>query len=298
MIRLSDQSKITTPRATRSDSAARLQEIGEQTLRSLEAGRLAVIHANTHLLSQKIGEPLLAKLIESDMRVLHNSFVPAIDAAFCEGLQSNGYDITAAIIRDGLVPRVLAAIDDREAEIRQSLELRLFLVGGNSDRCVPFMLDHLSQEMSKLKDYIKNHYDIKIAQLETQESQAAQVDGAVPRPRRKKARSRAPNKAQERPISATQRRASVVAKIIKELRVIKPDLHNQGHWNRLKGEHPKYLIFKIAQKDASVKEWIENVQDRNDIVKLAQEIAAKYFGKTISTLQTDWSHRKMPRKTG
>ena len=126
--------------------------------------------ANSHLLAHKIEEPLLAKLIQSDMSVLHNSFVPAVDKACRELWLSGGNAITSAFIRNELVPRVLAAIDDREAEIRQSLELRFILVGARNDQCFPFMLKHLSREMPKLKKYVENHYRIEIGQFKRQES--------------------------------------------------------------------------------------------------------------------------------
>jgi hypothetical protein len=149
----------------------KLQEIVEQTLRELEAGRLAVIDANWHLLGRKIGEPLLAKLIQSDMGALYNSFVPAFDKACRDALRLAGIDITSGSIRIEVAPRVRATIDDREAEIQQSLELRLRLVGGSSDRCFPFMLAHLSREMRKLNNRVTNRYESEIGQLEKQESQ-------------------------------------------------------------------------------------------------------------------------------
>src|SRR5262249_48478802 len=50
--------------------------------------------------------------------------------------------------------------------------------------------------------------------------------------------------------SLTKRRATVVSKLIKELRTIKPKMHNQGVYGEVKRGHPKYLIFRIAEKDS------------------------------------------------
>jgi hypothetical protein len=96
--------------------------------------------------------------------------------------------------------------------------------------------------------------------------------------------------------SESQRRATAIEKILRELRTIKTSMHNEGHFDRVRREHPTYLTFKIAKHDADVKQWVSNIADRRDLVKLAQEIASRGFrGVTLSTIKTDWSHRKRPR---
>lgn len=94
----------------------------------------------------------------------------------------------------------------------------------------------------------------------------------------------------------TQYRARVTETILDELKTIKPKMHNEAKFGAVKAEYQTFLIFKIANDDQDVKLWIENIQERRDVVKLAQEISARHFKKPISTLATDWTHRKKPRK--
>jgi len=95
---------------------------------------------------------------------------------------------------------------------------------------------------------------------------------------------------------ATIARAAFVEKVLNELKTIHPKMHNESCFERVAANHSKFSIFKIARTDADVKRWIENIQERHDLVKLAQEIAARHFKKSKDTLATDWSHRKKPRK--
>lgn len=83
--------------------------------------------------------------------------------------QSGGNDITSGFIRDELVPRVLAAINDRKAEIRVYLGT-LLLVAENANRYLPSVLNQLSREMDDLRNDLKNGYEIEIGQIKRQES--------------------------------------------------------------------------------------------------------------------------------
>lgn len=95
---------------------------------------------------------------------------------------------------------------------------------------------------------------------------------------------------------ATIARAKFVEKVLSELRTIHPRMHNESCFEQLAANHSEFSILKIARTDSDVKRWIEYIQERCDLVKLAQEIAARHFKKSNYTLATDWSHRKKPRK--
>lgn len=96
-------------------------------------------------------------------------------------------------------------------------------------------------------------------------------------------------------VSLTARRATVVSQLRKELQAVRPKMYNEHHYAAVKEQYPGYLIFQIADKDNDVKRWIENVQDRRAVLALAQEVAARHFGVSVSTIRTDWSHRRKPR---
>jgi len=55
-------------------------------------------------------------------------------------------------------------------------------------------------------------------------------------------------------------------------------------------------VLKVARRDSAVRQWIANIQDRRDTVGFACEIAAIHFRVRPATIQTDWSHRRKPRK--
>lgn len=122
-----------------------------------------------------------------------------------------------------------------------------------------------------------------------------EVDNRQDRARLTKSRGKTKNIPHQL-LAPTQQRAKFVEKVIRELRVVKPRMHTEGHYERLRREHSQYLIFKVAGKDSDVKEWIENVQLRRDLVALAQEIAARRFKVSPTTVKTDWNHRRKPRR--
>jgi hypothetical protein len=100
-----------------------------------------------------------------------------------------------------------------------------------------------------------------------------------------------------RQLALTERRAKAVSKVLRELRTVQPKIDNESHYSKVKREHANYLIFKYAQQDSDVRRWIENVQERRDLVALAQEIAARRFKVSLATIKTDWSHRRKPRRS-
>jgi hypothetical protein len=170
--------QLTTRRNTRADSAAfdqstfehRLEELVRQNVTNFEAARLRVFDANPAL-SSDIQEAYLMKLVDTDIGVLRESFVPAVDRACREAQSSGGNEITSAFIREELVPRVLAAIQGRREEIRRNLETLCRLVVRNSNRCLPPALAHLSREVADLKDGLQTRYDLEIARIKRQEPQ-------------------------------------------------------------------------------------------------------------------------------
>jgi len=187
VIGLSDQSKTSTPRKsdTRLDSTTfdqplfdrKLQELVKQTQWDLKMGRLAVFDANISLVHE-IGEASLMKLVDTDIGVLRNSFVPGIDKACRDVQRSGGDDITSVFIRDELFPRVLAAVNERQAETRWTLET---IWARNGNRCLPPVLAHLLREMDDLENALNNRYDREIGQLERQESQQRLSDAKRPK---------------------------------------------------------------------------------------------------------------------
>lgn len=155
----------------------------------------------------------------------------------------------------------------------------------------------LHREREELKQIIRDKYpesaeQLRLTATRTDQNAARNVDLT----KRETGASAVLRKAQSTPIAATQHRAKFVEKVLSELRSIKPKMHNESCFDEMAREYPTYSIFKVARAHRDVKTWIENIQERRDLIKLAQEIAARHFGKSEETLATDWSHRKKTRK--
>jgi hypothetical protein len=99
----------------------------------------------------------------------------------------------------------------------------------------------------------------------------------------------------KRRILPAEKRARTVAKIIEELNVLKPSMRYDSDYEELKGKYPNFVTFKIAAKQGELREKVVNLQDQRRHYRLAQELAAAYHGRELSTLQTDWKKYK-PKK--
>ena len=89
-----------------------------------------------------------------------------------------------------------------------------------------------------------------------------------------------------------EKRASTVARIIKELNDLKPKMHGESEYERLARKNPRFLTFRVADKHGELKEKVINVQAHRRHIRLAQELAAAYHRKQFSTIQTDWKKHK------
>jgi hypothetical protein len=148
----------------------KLQELVRQNVRNFEVGRLKVRDANIAL-SFSINEAYLMKLVDTDIAVLRDSFVPAVEKACCDVQISGGNAITSVFISEELVPRVRATVKDRRADIRQNLEMLSRLVVRPNNWCLPSVLAHFSREMSDFEKDMRDRHDSKIDQLKRQELQ-------------------------------------------------------------------------------------------------------------------------------
>jgi hypothetical protein len=93
----------------------------------------------------------------------------------------------------------------------------------------------------------------------------------------------------------TQQRAATVARLIRELNDLKPEMNSEADYHRLTKRFPKFLCFRIARKQESLRTKLENIQGHRQHIRLAQEMTAAYHGKTFSTIETDWKKHK-PRE--
>ena len=96
------------------------------------------------------------------------------------------------------------------------------------------------------------------------------------------------------PPTPSKARAGTVAKIIKELDILKPQMFGESDYERLAKENPRFLTVRVADKRPDLREKVIYIQGSRRHILLAQELAAAKHGKTLSTIQTDWKHHKPP----
>jgi hypothetical protein len=111
---------------------------------------------------------------------------------------------------------------------------------------------------------------------------------------RRAARRRAPR---NRTVATTpsESRARKVAKIIRELDMLRSQLRSESDYDRLRKQNPHFLTFKVGRRNEELREKVLNIQDHRRHIRLAQELAAADSGRKLSTVQTDWKKHK-PRK--
>ncbi len=97
------------------------------------------------------------------------------------------------------------------------------------------------------------------------------------------------------PPTPSEARARTVAKLIKELNVLKPQMNGESDYERLAKENPRFLTFRVADRRGDLKEKVMYIQGHQRHIRLAQELAAAKHGMEPSTIRTDWKNHK-PRE--
>lgn len=96
--------------------------------------------------------------------------------------------------------------------------------------------------------------------------------------------------------AAKEGRAKTVARIIRELDTLKPQMfEDEKEYNELRQRYPDFLAFKIAESRSDLKKKILGIRFSARHIRLAQELAAAHHGRELSTVQDDWKRHK-PRE--
>jgi len=93
--------------------------------------------------------------------------------------------------------------------------------------------------------------------------------------------------------TAQQTRAQTVAKLIRELDCLRPQMfEDEKEYNKLRGQYPDFLTFKIAVNRPDLKLKILAIRGSTRHILLAQELAAAHHGKAVATIQDAWKDYK------
>jgi hypothetical protein len=94
---------------------------------------------------------------------------------------------------------------------------------------------------------------------------------------------------------ARRTRAQTVAKLIRELDILKPQmLEDEPEYSRLKDQYPGFQTFLFVKARPDLKQKVLCLRASTRHIRLAQELAAAHYGKQLSTIQDDWKHHKPP----
>ncbi len=94
------------------------------------------------------------------------------------------------------------------------------------------------------------------------------------------------------PLASSQYRAQLVATVIAELNVVKPQLFVPSDYARLRAEHPDYLTFEVTEANSDVRKLLMNIQAHRQHIRLATQIIAARTGKAYETIKIDWAKFK------
>jgi len=92
---------------------------------------------------------------------------------------------------------------------------------------------------------------------------------------------------------AKEARAMTVAKLVKELNCLKPQmLEDESEYSRLRDQYPDFFTFKIAEQRPDLRTKVLAIQGSTRHVRLAQELAGAHHGRQLATIQDDWKDFK------
>ena len=96
-------------------------------------------------------------------------------------------------------------------------------------------------------------------------------------------------------LTPSQFRARLVAEVIGEIGLIRPQMLGESDYDSLEKEHNRYLIFRVTRDHEDLRTLLINVQAHRRYYRLAQQIAARHTGKALDTIINDWKKHK-PRE--
>ena len=146
-------------------------------------------------------------------------------------------------------------------------------------------------ELNRATERLKAEWGTKI-EIEARELEHKEGISKTPHSNTRQDSSSRQTARHRRPQSLSQRRAATVAKIINERNVLKRQMHNVAHYEKLRKQHPNFLSFRIADRVPDLKERVSNLQDHRGLVNLALDLAASHHNRQLSTIRTDWKKHK------
>jgi len=195
----------------------------------------------------------------------------------------HGRVVTPAFVRMIFERLILPLLAGREAAI--GAEFRLKTVRTNTSQSVSIpTLRRLQMNVRKLREKLSERYEIEAKTLAIQ-SAVSRMPADNSDPRRS-----VPSPPTE---SINQFRAQTVAKVIRELDILKPLMLGPADYLDLRPKFGDFITFEVTEKHPALKDKLLHFQDHSRRhYRFAQEIAAAHHGRKLATIQTDWKRFK------
>jgi len=97
-------------------------------------------------------------------------------------------------------------------------------------------------------------------------------------------------------IDASEARSRAVAKVIKELTVLRPQIFSADDYPKIREHYPRYLTIQVCERHPDLKLKLESIQGHQQFKMFAKEIVARHFSREYSTVEKDWKKHKPDRK--
>jgi hypothetical protein len=201
--------------------------------------------------------------------------------------QRNSADSMRAILTDVIGPYLSARVTTTKSELRDWARINNY--SGHLDS----QLFGFRFEVGKIKAWWLRKLESEAWQCEL----AARVAlGSEPQVANK-AKALTGSKSLSKKEMVGIRRASAVARLIKELNALRPHMQlPEEDFPKLAKEHPAYEAFEICKKHPGASKWVKLVRERRIVNSLAYQLAAIEEGVSAAMMETAWKRHK--RKLG
>jgi len=224
------------------------------------------------------------ELFELELRQM-KQWVFNLYSLYKEVWKIQGKEETPQFIRAVYRKAILPLIKSRAACSREFLTRRATRTSLSRSVLAPQLLE-LGREVERLRSEWRRRTETEAIELEYSEKKRS-----MRRPRIRKGKK----VRRRQPLTYSEARARTVAKIIRELDILRRQMYGESDYERLAKKNPRLLAFRVAAKQPDLREKVIYIQGSRRHIRLAQELAAAKHGKKLSTIQTDWKNHK-PRE--
>jgi hypothetical protein len=228
-------------------------------------------------------------LQDCDLQVLEQ-WAALYDSLAREVWSIHGRAVTPAFVRMIFERLILPLLASREAAIGADFRLKTVRTNTTESVSVP-TLRRLQTNVRNLREKLWEGYEIEAKTLAIQSGVSKMpADNSDP-----------PQVVPSSPTeSINQSRARTVAKVIRELDILKPLMLGPKDYLDLRPKFEGFITFEVTEKHPALKDKLLHFQDHSRRhYRFAQEIAAAHHGRKLATIQTDWKRFKPAEfKTG